>query len=133
MILDVNHPLNISYTCTMVVYGIPNCNTVKKARTWLEDNGLDYTFHNYKKEGVSIEMVTRFVDKKGLDIVLNKRGTTYRKLDETTKDQMTNIDAAIRVMSENPSMIKRPIIVRDNAVVAVGFDENHFKATFTAE
>jgi len=116
----------------MLVYGIPNCNTVKKARTWLEDIGVDYTFHNYKKEGVSIEMVTRFVDQKGLDIVLNKRGTTYRKLDETTKDQMTNIDAAIRVMSENPSMIKRPIIVRDNAVVAVGFDENHFKATFTA-
>lgn len=117
----------------MVVYGIPNCNTVKKARTWLEDNGVDYVFHNYKKDGITDELVTKFVEQKGIDVVLNKRGTTYRKLDETTKDQMANIPKAIVVMTENPSMIKRPIVMRDDSVVAVGFDEEHYKVTFSAE
>lgn len=117
----------------MVVYGIPNCNTVKKARTWLEDNGVDYVFHNYKKDGITNELVAKFVEQKGIDAVLNKRGTTYRKLDETTKDQMANIPKAKVVMTENPSMIKRPIVMRDNSVVAVGFDEDHYKATFSAE
>jgi len=66
-------------------YGIPNCDTVKKARKWLEGEGLDYTFHDYKKEGADAGKLTAWIDDKGVDVVLNKRGTTFRKLSDAQK------------------------------------------------
>ena len=91
------------------LYGIPNCNTMKKARKWLEANGIEYTFHDYKKSGVPEKNLKQWVKKAGWETVLNRRGTTWRKLDEKIRN---NIDeaSAIEVMLENPSAIKRPVL-----------------------
>ena len=101
------------------IYGIKNCDTMKKAFKWMEANKLDYSFHDYRKDGISKEMVAEFVGALGLDLVLNKRGTTWRKLPDDIKD---NIDeaGAINLMAENEAMIKRPIFDL-NGEWAIGF------------
>ena len=101
------------------IYGIKNCDTMKKAFKWMEDNGLDYQFHDYRKDRISEGMVAGFVAALGLDLVLNKRGTTWRKLPDDIKD---NIDeaGAIKLMAENEAMIKRPIFDL-NGELAIGF------------
>ncbi|MBG6201158.1 arsenate reductase [Labrenzia sp. EL_13] len=105
----------------MKVYGIKNCDTVKKARKFLEEVGVNYEFHDYKKDGVNGDKLAEFVSEFGWDTVLNKRGTTWRKLDEATRDAVTDADSAVAVMIENPSAIKRPIVegARKNFI---GFD-----------
>ena len=105
----------------MKVYGIKNCDTVKKARKFLEEAGVDYEFHDYKKEGVDGDKLASFVKEFGWETILNKRGTTWRKLDEATKDGVTDADSALDVMIENPSVIKRPI-VEGSTKNFVGFD-----------
>ncbi|WP_305986494.1 ArsC family reductase [Roseibium sp. MMSF_3544] len=105
----------------MKVYGIKNCDTVKKARKFLEEAGIEYDFHDYKKDGVNGDKLAAFVDEFGWDTVLNRRGTTWRKLDEATKEGVTGPASALEVMIENPSAIKRPIV--EGAVKNfVGFD-----------
>ncbi len=107
------------------IYGIPNCDTMKKARKWLDSNNLEYEFHDYKKAGVPEKNLKQWVKKAGLEIVLNKRGTTWRKLDDSVKD---NIDetSAIQLMLENPSMIKRPVL-ENGKILLVGFKEDDYK------
>jgi arsenate reductase len=107
------------------IYGISNCDTMKKARKWLEDNNLDYEFHDYKKQGVIEKDLRRWVKQAGWESVLNRRGTTWRKLDENIKN---NIDEAssIKVMLENPSAIKRPILEQGKKLL-VGFNEDEYK------
>ncbi len=107
------------------IYGIPNCDTMKKARKWLEANGVDYEFHDYKKSGVPEKELHQWVKKLGWDILLNRRGTTWRKLDDSIKN---NIDkaSAIKVMLENPSIIKRPVLEAGETILA-GFDEAAYK------
>ena len=107
------------------IYGIPNCDTMKKARKWLEDNGLEYEFHDYKKHGVPEKNLTRWAKTAGWDVVLNKRGTTWRKLNDEIKN---NIDEAssIQVMLEHPSAIKRPVL-EDGKTLLVGFKEEDYK------
>ena len=107
------------------MYGIPNCDTIKKARNWLKDNNVDYEFHNYKKDGVPEKELKKWVKDVGWETLLNKRGTTWRKLDDTTKD---NVDekSAISIMLDNPSIIKRPVL--DNGkTLLVGFAEENYK------
>lgn len=101
------------------IYGIKNCDTMKKAFKWMDANGIEYDFHDYRKDGISNEMVAEFVGALGLDLVLNKRGTTWRKLPDDIKD---NIDeaGAIKLMAENEAMIKRPIF-NINGEWAIGF------------
>ncbi|NVK35628.1 MAG: ArsC family reductase [Rhodobacteraceae bacterium] len=94
----------------MKLYGIKNCDTVKKARKFLEEAGVAYEFHDYKKDGVDEEKLANFVGEFGYDVVLNKRGTTWRKLDDEIQDSVTDAKSAIAVMVENPSTIKRPIV-----------------------
>ncbi len=94
----------------MKVYGIKNCDTVKKARKFLEEAGVDYTFHDYKKDGVDTAKLETFVEEFGWDTILNKRGTTWRKLDDEVQDSVTDAASAIAIMVENPSTIKRPIV-----------------------
>lgn len=105
---------------TIDFYGIPNCDTVKKARNWLEGQGLDYTFHDYKKEGADPAKLAVWIEEKGIDIVLNRRGTTFRKL---TDEQKADIDAAkaVALMVEQPGMIKRPVVEYPGGLL-VGFD-----------
>ena len=107
------------------MYGIPNCDTIKKARNWLKVNNIDYEFHNYKKDGVPEKELIRWVKDKGWEDLLNKRGTTWRKLDETTKNNV-NEKSAIKIMLDNPSIIKRPVL--DNGkIILIGFVENEYE------
>jgi arsenate reductase len=106
---------------TLTVYGIPNCDTVKKARVWLGDKGQDFTFHDFRKDGLSAEMVTRWLAQVPMDKLLNKRGTSWRKLPGADK---ANEDAAhlIALMVENPTLIKRPVMEAGDQVT-VGFTD----------
>ncbi len=119
-------PLRISRQKIMIkIYGIPNCDTMKKARKWLEKNNLEYEFHDYKKSGVPKKNLKQWVKKAGWEVVLNKRGTTWRKLDDDIKN---NIDetSAIQVMLDNPSAIKRPVL-EHGKILLVGFNEDEYK------
>ncbi|MBL4603838.1 MAG: Spx/MgsR family RNA polymerase-binding regulatory protein, partial [Emcibacteraceae bacterium] len=87
---------------------IKNCDTMKKAMKWLETEGIDFEFHDYRKDGLTSEMVSGWVAELGLDLVLNKRGTTWRKLPDALKESL-NEKAAINLLTENEAMIKRPI------------------------
>ncbi len=103
----------------MKVYGIPNCDTVKKARTWMTSEGFAFDFVDFKKVPPSPSLIKTWVDAAGIDKVLNKRGTTWRKLDDATK-AITDETQLIQLMSEQPSLIKRPII-EDSDRIEVGF------------
>ncbi|MFW2373079.1 MAG: ArsC family reductase [Gammaproteobacteria bacterium] len=113
----------------VTLYGIPNCDTMKKARSWLDEHGIDYEFHNYKKQGVPAAAVKSWVKQLGWEVLLNKRGTTWRQLDETTK---ANVDtqSAIAIMQENPSIIKRPVLDMDGQL-QVGFSEDNYQKLFS--
>lgn len=113
---------------TLVVYGILQCDTVKKARTWLDAKGIAYTFHDYKKQGADPARIAGWAAQAGLDKVLNKAGTTYRKLDEAQKAALAGPDAAA-VMAEHPSTIKRPIVEHPGGLL-VGFKEPEWAAAF---
>lgn len=111
---------------TIHLYGIPNCDTVKKARTWLDGQGLAYTFHDYKKEGADPARLAQWVEAAGLDTVLNRRGTTFRALAEADK---ADIDAAkaVRLMAASPSLIKRPVVEYPGGLL-VGFKADEWAA-----
>ena len=107
------------------MYGIPNCDSIKKARNWLKDNNVDYEFHNYKKDGVPEKELKKWIKEIGWEVLLNKRGTTWRKLDDAIKDNITK-ESAIKIMLDNPSIIKRPV-VDDGKNIHVGFAEDDYK------
>lgn len=108
----------------ITIYGIPNCDTIKKARKWLKDNGIDYEFHDYRKQGVPEKELGIWVKKLGWETLLNKRGTTWRKLDDKTKETI-NEDSAIQIMLDNPSIIKRPVLIKGKTIL-VGFSESDY-------
>lgn len=107
-------------------YGIPNCDTVKKARAWLDARGIAHTFHDYKKEGADPAKLRDWVAAMGWETVLNRRGTTFRKLDEGDK---AGLDAAraVALMAAHPSTIKRPVVEYGGGLL-VGFDEARWSA-----
>ena len=105
---------------SLILYGIPNCDTVKKARVWLEAQGLAYQFHDYKKAGVEEGRLRGWVEIAGWGNVLNRQGTTFRKLPEDLRSDL-DVDKAVAVMLANPSAIKRPI-VEGGKHLLVGFD-----------
>jgi len=113
---------------TVHMYGIPNCDTIKKARKWLAEHNIDYTFHNYKKEGVDVTMLQACCAQVGWEVLLNKRGTTWRKLADTDKN---NIDeqSAQSLLCEHASMIKRPILICGEHI-EVGFSTVAYEALF---
>lgn len=120
----------------ITIYGIKSCSTMKKAFTKLEELGVDYQFHDYKKQGIDKQSVQRWVDELGIEKVLNKRGTTWRKLtDEQKAAADANVDTAIELLVENTSMIKRPIVegqAQGSSVLLCGFNESEFEQAFTA-
>ncbi|HEX5372416.1 MAG TPA: ArsC family reductase [Aquabacterium sp.] len=107
----------------LIVYGIPNCNTVKKARTWLDEQGLAYTFHDYKKQGVQADRLQAWIDQVGWEVLVNRQGTTWRQLDEATRAGVTDAASARALMLDKASVIKRPVIERAGRVLSVGFDD----------
>ncbi len=110
---------------TITLYGIPNCDTVKKARRWLADANIDYVFHDYKKAGITEAKLKAWSQSVGWETLLNKRGTTWRKLDVPNKNKLTQ-SAAIKLMKEHTSMIKRPVIEGGKQLL-VGYDEASYK------
>ena len=105
----------------IIIYGIANCDSVKKARKWLAANGLEYQFHDFRKTGLTLDMLDRWLAAAPLDVVLNRRGTSWRQLSDADK---ANGDAAhLRaLMLANPTLIKRPI-VEANGQITIGFSE----------
>jgi arsenate reductase (glutaredoxin) len=113
---------------TPTLYGIPNCDTVKKARAWLDAKGVAYTFHDYKKAGITAAKVSQWCGAAGWETVLNRAGTTFKKLPDEAKAQLDQAKA-ISLMVEQPSMIKRPIVEHDGGLL-VGFKEPQWQAVF---
>lgn len=110
------------------LYGIPNCDTVKKARAWLDAHGVAYTFHDYKKGGADPSLVAGWVDRLGWEALLNRAGTTFRKLGPADKDGL-DAERAVALMSAHPSLIRRPVVV-DGDRLLVGFKPDTFAAAF---
>lgn len=113
-----------------ILYGIPGCNSVQKARTWLDRHKIEYTFHDYKKEGISRAKLNSWCKQLGWETVLNKNGTTWRALDEATQQSVNSQAAAVDLMLEHNSSIKRPIITLGDKVVAIRFNEAAYEETF---
>lgn len=118
---------------TITLYGIPNCDTVKKARVWLDAQGVAYTFHDYKKQGADPARIAGWIAAAGLDKVVNRAGTTYRKLDDAQKAALAG-DEAAAALAANPSAIKRPIVeyaAKDQTDgLLVGFKPAEWEAAF---
>jgi len=114
---------------TITMYGIPNCDTIKKAKKWLEAEGIDYQFHDYRKQGVDPAMVTTFCDALGWENVVNKRGTTYRQLPQEQKDSL-DATSAIDLLVAHPAMIKRPILLVDGQY-HLGFKADQYASVFS--
>lgn len=114
----------------MKVYGIPNCNTVKKALDWLKANNVVYEFHDFKKLGVTDEKLKEWDSKAGYEKFLNKQGLTWKQLDPAVKDSIKTKEDALQLLQQKTSMIKRPVI-EDGDFLFFGFDEavyqQHFK------
>lgn len=113
---------------TITLYGIKNCDTMKKARTWLDDHGVVYAFHDYKAKGIDAESLHVWCAKAGWETVLNRAGTTFKKLSEEDRADLTE-DKAIALMLKQPSMIKRPVLDKDGAL-QVGFKPEQYAAFF---
>lgn len=110
---------------TIIVYGIPNCDTVKKARTWLQERGLAYQFHDFKKQGVPAERLPAWMAAVGWDKLLNRQGTTWRKLGAAVQGGVTDAASAAALMAQQPSVIKRPVVEwsgEPTGAVTVGFN-----------
>lgn len=112
------------------LYGIPNCDTVKKARIWLGEHAIAYQFHDYKKAGVPEAELRGWVDRLGWEKLLNRAGTTFRKLPDAEKADL-DAEKAIALMLANPSAIKRPVLVQGDTLLA-GFDPDTYLASVTA-
>ena len=107
---------------TITLYGIPNCDTVKKARAWLQANGSDVQFVDFKKGGVPPQRLDAWLVSVGWETLLNRKGTTWRKLDDGVRTAVVDAASARRLMIDQPSLIKRPVVEWGDARISVGFD-----------
>lgn len=110
----------------ITLYGIPNCDTVKKARAWLNAQGIAHQFHDFKKQGVSDVTLDRWIDALGWEPLLNRKGTTWRGLDESTRAAVTDRTSAQDVMQRHTSLIKRPVVEWAGQGVSVGFSADEW-------
>jgi arsenate reductase (glutaredoxin) len=117
-------------TPTTVVYGIPNCDTVKKARVWLEAHGVPFEFHDFKKAGVNEKLVQDWLKDVPLEQLINKRGTTWRGLSDVHKAEADTTSGAIALMIHKPSIIKRPVVVVNGRVKTLGFSAEQYETLF---
>ncbi len=116
---------------SITMYGIPSCDSVKKAKHWLADNEVDYEFHDYKKLGIDKGTLKAWIKQVGWEALVNRRGTTWRKLTEAERSDLTET-RAIQLMIANSSLIKRPVIDVDDTVM-VGFDETEFEKNISSD
>jgi arsenate reductase len=115
-------------TKAITVYGIKNCDTMKKARAWLDKRSVEYVFHDYKAEGISKTQLEAWAKKAGWEVLLNRAGTTFRKLSDADKENLTE-KKAISLMAAQPSMIKRPVLDAGGKLT-VGFQPEAYKKVF---
>ncbi len=108
------------------IYGIPNCDTMKKAMKWLNKNKINYEFHDYKKWGVPESELKLWVANAGWEVVFNKRSTTWKNLSDKLKNGLSEY-SAIHIMMENPSAIKRPVLIKDGHLI-IGFKEDEYNS-----
>jgi Spx/MgsR family transcriptional regulator len=113
---------------SITIYGIKNCDTMKKARDWLEGRGIAYAFHDYRAQGIHRSHLDTWVDRAGWEMLLNRAGTTFRKLDDADKADLTQ-EKAIELMLAQPSMIKRPVL-EANGKLIVGFKPEIYEEAF---
>ncbi|MFP9467165.1 ArsC family reductase [Pectobacterium brasiliense] len=121
----------------LTMYGIKNCDTIKKARRWLDDQQVAYRFHDYRADGLDEQLLQRFIDQLGFQALLNTRGTTWRKLSEDLREQINSdtsdsTEAAKNLMLEQPAVIKRPLLITDDGQSLLGFSIDSYQK-FIAE
>ncbi|GGI54574.1 ArsC family reductase [Oxalicibacterium solurbis] len=117
---------------SITLYGIPNCDTVKKARTWLETNKTDYAFHDFKKNGITRELIAGWLQDVSWDVLVNRKGTTWRNLSDEQKAAINNSSdnaSAIELMLASPSVIKRPVLAGAGKT-QVGFSADTYQQIF---
>lgn len=114
---------------TTILYGIPNCATVKKARTWLDLNGVAYTFHDFKKSGISRELVDAWLSDVSWEVLVNRKGTTWRALSDESKTAVADANSAAALMLVSPSVIKRPVLAFGGST-HVGFSDEAYQQIF---
>lgn len=114
----------------MVLFGIPNCNTVKKAQAWLKKHNIDYQFHNFKKSGIDELKLNQWCGVFGWEKVLNKKGSTFKKLSSAEQQAINSQESAIEFLKLNTSAIKRPILEKDGVAVLISFDEEQYAQLF---
>ena len=111
---------------TLPMYGIKNCDTIKKARKYLESQGVDYQFHDYRADGLDAALLQRFIDTLGWQALLNTRGTTWRKLEESERNAVDNPATALKLMLAQPAIIKRPLLCAPDGSMLLGFSETTY-------
>lgn len=115
----------------MQLFGIPNCNTVKKARDWLASNNIAYEFHDFKKNGVSQALIQEWLVQMPWEKLVNRAGMTWRNLSDAEKAAVNDADSALTLMLEKSSVIKRPVLVKDGKIISLGFSEANYKELLT--
>jgi len=114
----------------MKLYGIPNCDTVKKARAWLASHAIDVEFHDFKKHGITPELAQRWLQQSSWEPLINRKGTTWRGLPEEQKMTITSDAAAQQLMLDKTSVIKRPLLEQDGTLLHIGFDDAAYSKLF---
>lgn len=114
------------------VYGIPNCDSVKKALQWLEANGQAFTFHDFKKKGINAKKLERWINQQGLQKIMNAKSATWRQLSPEEQEKAQHIPDAITLLTQKTSLIKRPVIEQRGKVLALGFSAPLFETLFAA-
>jgi Spx/MgsR family transcriptional regulator len=121
---------NISSDALPVMYGIKNCDTVKKARRWLDAQQIAYRFHEYRADGLDAALLDTFIAELGWEALLNTRGTTWRKLDDARRESIQNAPSAAELMLEMPAIIKRPLLCAPGKPMLLGFTEASYERYF---
>lgn len=121
---------NISSDALPVMYGIKNCDTVKKARRWIDAQQIAYRFHDYRADGLDAALLDTFIAELGWEALLNTRGTTWRKLDDARRESIQNAPAAAALMLEMPAIIKRPLLCAPGKPMLLGFTETSYERYF---
>lgn len=117
----------------MKLYGIPNCNTVKKARDWLEEHAIAYEFHDFKKLGLDTATAQSWLEQYPWEKLVNRSGMTWRNLSDTEKNTVVDARSAQVLMQEKTSVIKRPVMVKNDKIIALGFNETEYAQLFAKE
>lgn len=112
----------------IILYGIPNCGTVKKARAWLEARGVDYQFHDFKKQGTSEALLGGWMEQTGWQKLLKKTGPTWGQLPDAVKGSIKDDASALELMLDKPNVIKRPVLEKNGKVLATGFSESDYES-----